>query len=235
MSTDSVTYELVDHVGVIRLDDGKANAISSSVLTSLHECLDAAERDSARAVLIVGRDGKFSAGFDLSEMTESVDGMRALVTAGARFLIRLYGFGVPTVAACTGHAMAAGALVLLACDRRIGAEVPSKIGLNEVAIGMTLPLFAVRMATDRLATTHLSAATVTGRLYDAPTAVDAGYLDRVVPADRVEEEAMAEARSLAELRSGGVAGTKQNVRGSSIAHMLDTLEADMATLTGPVV
>lgn len=231
----SVTYELVDHVGVIRIDDGKANAISSAVLTSLHECLDKAEADSARAVVIIGRDGKFSAGFNLTEMTESVEGMRTLVTAGARFLIRLYGLGLPTVAACTGHAMAAGALVLLACDARVGADVPAKIGLNEVAIGMTLPIFAVDLARDRLAPTHVSAATVTGRLYDPASAAAAGYLDRVVPADEVEAGAMTEARALAELRSGAVAGTKQNVRGATIAHMLDTLDADMAGLTGPIV
>ena len=123
----------------------------------MHEALDRAESD-ARSVVITGRQGKFSAGFDLATMTESTESMRELVTAGAQMLMRLYGFGLPTVAACNGHALAAGALVLLSCDRRIGAEGPAKIGLNEVAIGMALPIFAVELARDRLQPAQLTPA-----------------------------------------------------------------------------
>ena len=128
-------------------------------------------------MVITGRQGKFSAGFDLATMTESTESMRELVTAGAQLLMRLYGFGLPTVAACNGHALAAGALVLLSCDRRIGAEGPAKIGLNEVAIGMALPIFAVELARDRLQPAQLTPALMAARIYDPAGAVDAGYLD----------------------------------------------------------
>lgn len=231
---DSPTYELTDGVAVITLDDGKANAIAPALLDALHAALDRAESDGARAVMIAGREGKFCAGFDLAEMTASVEQMRSLVAAGGRFLARLYGLGVPTVAACTGHSLAAGALILLACDHRIGVDAPAKIGLNEAAIGMPLPIFAVEMARDRLAPTHLTAATVTGHLYDPESAVEAGYLDRVVPVGAVADAALADASRLAEIRSGAVAGTKQNLRGATIARILDTLDDDIGTLTGPV-
>ena len=75
---------------------------------------------------------------------------------------------------------------------------------------------------------------MTGRLYDPAGAVGAGYLDRVVPADELEVDALDDARMLSQLRSGAVAETKKNLREASIAHMLDTLDADIAHLTGPL-
>lgn len=229
------TYRLDDTtaVAVITLDDGKANAMSSATVEALDALLDRAEADGARALVIAGRPGKFSAGFNLEEMTASPDSMRALVARGARMLLRLYGFGVPTVAACTGHALAGGALTLLACDVRIGADVPCKIGLSEVAIGMPLPRFAVELARDRLAVAHLTEATVTGAVYDAAGAAEAGYLDRVVAAEAVEAEALATAARLAQLRSGAVGRTKRNLRGAMIDEQIELLVGDLATIDGP--
>src|SRR3954471_11940875 len=130
-------------VAVITVDDGKANAYSPDVLRAISEAFDQAETDGASAVLLQGRPGRFSAGFDLSIMTSGVEPMRALVTQGAELLLRIFTFPAPVVTACTGHALAAGALVLLVSDVRVGAEGKYKIGLNEVAIGMGLPIFAV--------------------------------------------------------------------------------------------
>ena len=151
------TYRREGDVAVVTLDDGKANVISTAVIDALHGHLDRLESEGARALVLVGRPGRFSAGFDLSEMTAGVESMRALVVHGARWLMRLYGLGVPTVAACTGHALAAGALTLLSCDVRVGADVPAKIGLNEVAIGMALPKFAVELARERVPLHELGA------------------------------------------------------------------------------
>lgn len=95
------TYRRQGDVGIITLDDGKANVMSTAVVDTLHAHLDQVESDGARALVLMGRPGKFSAGFDLSEMTAGVESMRALVVHGARWLMRLYGFGVPTVAACS--------------------------------------------------------------------------------------------------------------------------------------
>ncbi|MCU1353661.1 MAG: Enoyl-CoA hydratase/isomerase [Acidimicrobiales bacterium] len=229
----SPTYRFADGVAVVTLDDGKANAISHAVIDGLHAALDQAEADEARALLLVGREGKFSAGFDLPTMTESLESMRALVTAGARLQMRIYGLGMPTIAACTGHALAAGALMLLVSDHRVGADLPAKIGLNEVAIGMALPIFAVELARDRLTPREFGPATMQARIYDPAGAVDAGYLDRVVPVDRLLDEAMADAARLAEIRTGAYARTKLVARQATIDHVLSTVEADMASVTGP--
>lgn len=227
------TYRLDDGVAVVTMDDGKANAISHDVLIALDGALDRAGEDGARALVLAGRPGRFSAGFDLATMTASVESMRGLVWAGARFLMRLYGLGLPTVAASTGHALAGGALLLLSCDHRVGGTSPCKIGLNEVAIGMGLPVFAVELARDRLAAEAFGPATMQARLYDPAGAQAAGYLDRVVADDAVVAEAVADARRLGELRTGAYARTKRVAREATIAHVLDTLEADLIDVSPP--
>lgn len=227
------TYRLDGTVAVISMDDGKANVMSTAVVDTLHAHLDRAEEDGARALVIAGRPGKFSAGFDLSEMTASAESMRALVVHGARWMMRLYGFGMPTVAACTGHALAGGALTLLSCDVRIGADVPCKIGLNEVAIGMALPKFAVELARDRIVREAFGAATMEAQIYDAAGAAAVGYLDRVVPEAEVLDAAVAEARRLSELRTGAYALTKTNLRGAMIDEQLATVKADMDSVDIP--
>ena len=228
------SYRLDDGVAIVEYDDGKANVLSSAVLAELDGHLDRALDDGARAFVLAGRPGMFSGGFDLREMTASVESMRSLVATGARFLLRTFGFGLPTVAACTGHALAGGALTLMSCDVRVGADVPSKIGLNEVAIGMALPKFAVELARVRLAPALLAASTMEARIYDPAGAVEVGYLDQVVPADQVLDAAIAEARRLAELRTGAYALTKTQLRGDMIAAQLAVLEADLVSLTATV-
>ncbi|MFN8019609.1 MAG: crotonase/enoyl-CoA hydratase family protein [Acidimicrobiales bacterium] len=234
--TDALpTYRLDENIAVITLDDGKANAFSSAVVAELEALTDRAEADGARALVLVGRPGKFSAGFDLGEMTASPEGMRALVVAGARWWMRLYGLGMPTIAACTGHALAGGALTLLSCDLRIGADVPSKIGLTEVAIGMTLPKFGVELARERLTKPAFTASTMGGQVYDPAGALAVGYLDRVVPEAELLDTAMAEAGRLAQLRTGAYAATKRNARAQVIEQVLAGLVDDMEQIEIPEV
>lgn len=228
----SLSYRLDENVAVITMDDGKANAISPAVLAGLHELLDRAQSE-ARGLVIEGRPGKFSAGFDLSVMTESVESMRSLVTAGAEFLSRLYEFPLPTVAACSGHALAGGALMLLVSDVRIGALTPSKIGLNEVAIGMPLPIFCVEFARDRLTPAAFTRSTMGAQVYDPEGAVAAGYLDAAVEPELLAEEALAQAKTLASLSTGAYARTKAHARRATLELVRSTLADDVASLTGP--
>jgi enoyl-CoA hydratase len=227
--TDAITYALDDGVAAIRLDDGKVNSLPPASIDRLDALLTQAEEE-AGALVLIGRPGTFSAGFDLATMTSGAEPMQALVAAGARLLARLYTSPLPVVVGCTGHALAMGALLLLVADTRIGPTEDAKIGLNEVAIGMTLPTFAVELARDRLSKRHFTAAVVQARLSSGADAVDVGYLDRLAPAAEIEAEAMAEARQLSELRRGAVRGTKQRARRATVDRMLDDLEADLADM-----
>ncbi|MGY6501674.1 MAG: crotonase/enoyl-CoA hydratase family protein [Acidimicrobiales bacterium] len=220
----------VDHgVAVIRLDDGKANAIGHEVIEQFHLALDRAQQD-ATAVVVVGRPGRFSAGFDLAVMQAGDKPLQDLVLAGAELMLRIYAHPQPTVAACTGHALAGGAILLMACDTRIGSRGDFKIGLNEVGIGMALPTFAVELARDRLAGSHLVAATTQGVVYDPEGAVAAGYLDSTVDADQTVDVALAEGLRLSRFRRGAVAETKARLRGDTLRRIRSTLVDDIASL-----
>jgi enoyl-CoA hydratase len=230
----SISYSIEDHVATISFDDGKANVFTHEVLDQLGEALDRAETDpaEARAVLLTGRPGRFSAGFDLATMTASPQSMRNLVSAGGRFVARLLLEPLPVVAACTGHALAAGALVLLAADHRLGAAGDWKIGLNEVAIGMALPMWAVELARYRMPAGQFDRILL-GETGGPEAAVTAGYLDRVVAPDDLLAEAAAAATSLAALRTGAVAGTKARARAEIARRMLEGMDADLAALSPP--
>lgn len=227
---EALQVSIEDEVAVLRLDDGKANAMSHDVIDQFHTGLDRALAD-ARAVAIIGRPGRFSAGFDLRVMQAGDKPMQDLVLAGADLFLRVYAHPQPVVAACTGHALAGGALLLLSADTRIGVMGDFKIGLNEVAIGMPLPAFAVELARDRLSPNELTAATVQSRIYDPAGAVQSGYLDRLAESDDPTEEAVAEARGLGELRSGAVAATKTRLRTATIRRIRASLPDDITELT----
>jgi len=231
MASDKVRYKLVDKVAVVTLDDGKANALSLEVIDGLNQCLDRAEREAA-AVLLVGRDRRLSGGFDLNTMLSDPEAARQLVTAGAELMLRLYGFPRPVVVACTGHALAAGAVLLLATDLRIGTSGDFKIGLNEVSIQMTLPIFATELARARLSKRYFTNATTLARIYDPEGAKDAGFLDATAPPESLYNTALDQARRLAVLPDPAFRNTKDNERGAIIRFVRETLAADMAKLIG---
>ena len=235
--SDFVDYRLSDDIAVLTINDGKANALSSKVIEALDSGLDRAAEE-AKAVVLAGRPGMLSAGFDLGVMQSSPDAMRNLVTEGATFLLRLFSFPKPVVVACTGHAMAAGGLLLLAADSRIGVYGEFKIGLPEVSIGMPLPIFGVELSRNRLAAPFLERATAQAEIFDPETALLAGFLDRLSAAAMVIDDALATATRLADLGGPAFETTRQTLRGTSAQHIRKTLEADIAGLTlgggGPV-
>ena len=233
MSDAPVTVTVNDDgVAVVQMDDGKANALSHAVIDLLHGALDTAAAD-ATSVCFLGREGKLCAGFDLSVMTAGPDATRGLVKAGGELLMRLYGHPQPTVVAVTGHALAAGALFILACDTRIAADVPAKIGLNETAIGMGLPRYGVELARERLSKRSFTQAVLQATLYDPAGAQAVGYVDQVVPAADVVAVAIAEAARLGQFRSGAYSLTKSQSRRYVIADVLSDLDADMANMVPP--
>lgn len=168
----------------IRLDDGKVNAMSTEMLGEIAGALDAAEQAEA-IVVLRGREGIFSAGFDLPTFSRGLDATVEMLAAGARLVERLLSFPRPVVTVCTGHAYPMGAFLMLAADVRLGIEGPWRIGMNEVAIGLTVPRFAVELARHRLAP-HGFARITTAPMFGPQEAMRMGYLDRVVEADELD-------------------------------------------------
>jgi enoyl-CoA hydratase len=218
-------------VMIVHLDDGKANALTFDIIAAVTEALDEAEADETIGALVLhGRPGRFSGGFDLAVMLGTdMDAIIALVADGGALVHRLYGSSIPVVAACTGHALAAGALVLLGCDVRVGADIDAKVGLNEVAIKMVLPGWAFTIAGERLSIRHRQRALANARLTTPRDAIDVGYIDEVVAADDVLERAVAVAADLAAtLDASAYRRTVAILRGPALDLMADQVAADRA-------
>jgi enoyl-CoA hydratase len=226
----SLTYQLDGDVATIVLDDGKANALSPDLIGVIYESLDRAEKE-ALAVAIFGRPGRFSGGFDLDIMGS--DAMPALVRRGGEMMMRLWEFPRPVVVGCTGHAVAAGAMLLLAADYRIGVEGDWKIGLNETAIGMALPDFAIELAKARLDPRMFTRAALHGELYDAEQAVAVGYLDETATADDLFDVTMAHARRMARFAPTGYGPSKAHVRGPMAELVRSRLAEDLKRISPP--
>jgi enoyl-CoA hydratase len=225
MAEEFVQYARKDKVAVLRLDDGKANALAPPVLDALHEGLDRAVADEAGAIVLLGRPGRFSAGFDLSVMRQGPEAVAGMVGRGAELAYRVFDCPLPFVIGATGHALAMGAVLLLSADERIGAEGDFKIGLNEVAIKMTLPEFGIALAEERLSRRHLQRAVSQAEVYAPLGAVDAGYLDRVVPPGEVEPAAIARAQALADtLDPKAHRETKRALRRATLERLRAALE-----------
>ena len=209
-------------IAILTFDDGKANAVSHDFIDGMTAGLDSAEEE-AKAVVIMGKPGMFSAGFDLKEIQKGQAEAVALVNRGAEMLYRLFGFPQPVIAGCSGHAVAAGAFTLLACDTRIGVAGDFKLGLNETAIGMTLPVFGHQLAQNRLSKRHLTAAVIQSQMYSPDEAVDAGFLDSVVNADELETACVAAAEQLMALPTATYGQMKRDTRQIPLAAIKNSL------------
>jgi enoyl-CoA hydratase len=204
----SVTTEQVGAAYLVRIDDGAVNALTLPVIDTLGAAIEAAPADTA--LVIAGRPGCLTAGLDRAAM---LSGDRNAVSRSLRsvteLLEKVLRHPGPTVVACTGHALAAGALLLLVTDHRIGARVPSKIGFNESRIGLPLGPLAVAAARARLDPRALVQATVQGVVYDAEEALSVGYLDVLTEADALVDSAMAHACTLSGLHQKAYLRTRE--------------------------
>lgn len=211
-----VSYAQDGEVAVLTMDDGKANALAAAMSEGLNAGLDRAAAD-AKAVVIRGREGVLCGGFDLKVIRGDDESARIRMRdLGYALLQRLYLSPQPIVFACTGHAVAAGALLLCAGDVRIGKTGDFKIGLNETAIGLALPIVGLEIARDRIAPAYLSAAAIMATLYDPEEAAKVGYLDDTAAPEDLDETAMATARRLAALDPDAFAETKRRLRQPTI-------------------
>ncbi|MDH3703249.1 MAG: crotonase/enoyl-CoA hydratase family protein [Alphaproteobacteria bacterium] len=214
--TDIVTYSLTDDIATLTMDDGKANAMAPAMSAALDAGLDRAAGEAA-AVVIRGRDGVFCGGFDLKIIRGSDDSLKAQMRqAGMALLMRLYLSPQPIIFAVTGHAVAMGALLILAGDARVGLAGDFRIGLNETSIGLSLPVTGLEVARDRLAPTVFQRATINAELFSPANAVPAGYLDQAVAAADFDASVLEVTKTLAALDATAFAETKRRVRQSTL-------------------
>ena len=218
-----VELTMTGSVAVIAMDDGKANAMGPDMIAAVNDALDRAESE-ASAVVIIGRDGVFCGGFDLKVIRSGDAAAQvAMTTAGAHLALRLYGFPKPVVMAATGHSVALGGFLLLAADHRIGITGDFNVGLNEVAIGMSLPPFALMLSRARLEQRFLTGAALNATMYTHEQAIPVGFLDEIVAPGDLRSVAIAKAEALGSLDATAFQRVKQDLRGADIKAVLDQM------------
>ena len=226
-----VNLEMHGDVAVLNMDDSKRNAINHEMLNALHAALDEAEK-KAKCVVIKGREGTLSAGFDLKFFAvcteEEKDG---LLKAGSELTARLLRYPMPVVAACTGHGIAMGGFMLLSCDYRYGVKGEFKIGAPETQIEMFLPVFGIELTKERVPNKYWSKVLSEGILLSPEEAVECGFLDGAFEPDQFEESVMAHAHALAKLNSKVFAYNRTALRKATI----DLIEASHENGLMPVV
>jgi enoyl-CoA hydratase len=218
----------------LKLDDGKANTMEATWVREMHAALDHAEK-SAGAVLIEGREGRFSGGLDLKVLpTLGRDALKEFVRDYQRCVLRIFMFPKPIVCAIAGHAIAGGAILALASDRRIMGDGDFQIGLREVAIGIPLPTFGCELARSVMPPTSLVGAVMRGELYAPKLALACGMVDKVVPLSDLAAVALEEAREMARLPDIAFATTKKTLK-SPYARLMESAEsADLDALTNAI-
>jgi enoyl-CoA hydratase len=218
--SELIRYELADGVATLTLDNGKVNAISPDVIKAFHDCLDRAEGDSA-IVIITGQPGILSGGYDLKVMQSGVQNAIDLVAAGSGLARRMLAHPFPIIVACSGHAVAKGAFILLSADYRVGVDGQFRIGLNEVQIGMTMHHVGIELARDRLRKSYFNRSVINAEMFSPPEALKAGFLDALVAPDELMPAALAVADQMKKLNMTAHANTKVKARSA----LLETLDA----------
>ena len=219
-----MNYEVTNNIATLTMDDGKANAFGPALIAAFNEALDRAEREKVGAVIVRGRDGMFSAGFDLGEFKKGAAAGTAMANAGFELLLRLYSFPLPLVAACTGHGIALGAFVIMTCDMRIGCQGKFKLSLPETAIGMELPPLLMGLAESRIPPNFLTRVALNSENFDPDQAVSAGLLDETVSAAELTARSTAAAEKLAQLPQAQFAKNKLAIRAAALQCMRDGLK-----------
>ena len=223
--TDIAHYERTDGISTISLDDGKANVISPTMIAAVNGALDQAEADGT-VVILAGRRRIFSAGFDLQVLGRLDDEAAGMLRGGFELAARILAFPAPVVIACTGHALAMGSFLLCAADYRVGADGEYKIGANEVAIGLTMPLPALSILQHRLSPALHTRAIALAEIFTPTAACGVGFLDHVVTPERVLEEARTVAERLDTLDRKAYVGTKNRMRSAALDEIRSGIDAD---------
>ncbi len=219
-----VTYTVNDGIATIAMDDGKANVLSTAMIEELNGAFDKAEADNA-VVILTGREGMFSGGFDLKEMKAGPQDALELTSKGSKLARRMMAFPRPVIMVATGHTIAMGAFLALACDYRIIAEGDFKVGLNETMIGMTMHNFGIELGRYRLAKNYFNRCVINAEIFNPRDAVRAGFFDRTVPAEQLAMAGPMAGAMFKQLNETAFKNTKRRSRKEAFA-ILDQAIAD---------
>lgn len=177
-------------VTVLRLSHGPVNALDLELCDEITETFAALSGEPG-PVVVTGAGPSFCAGVDLKRIVDGgADHARAFLTALSRAFVAVFEHPAPTVAAVNGHAIAGGLVIAAACDHRIAGDGRAKLGLTELAVGVPFPTAAAEIVRYAFGPNVARDLVLTARLVDVEEAHRLRIVDRVVPADDLDDEAL---------------------------------------------
>jgi enoyl-CoA hydratase/carnithine racemase len=211
---------------VLRLDRPPVNALSAELLRRLTSAFHEAPASGARGLVITGHGSHYCAGLDVRELLEAdAESLVALLGGLLDTMHAIAASPVPVVAAMNGHSPAGGAVLALPCDRRILADGETRVGLNEVAVGLC-PGPLIHALLSALVGARWAAEMLTsGAMLSCTQALEIGLVDALAPAAKVEAEAVAWLHQRLKLPTQAYTRTRQMVR--------EPMVTLLATATGP--
>lgn len=224
-----IHYELEDGVSLIRMDDGKANAMDFVFFDEMNKGLDRLQDDGTKTLIITGRPGYFSGGLDIKLIpTLSSARLSALAEAFARTMLRVFSLPMPTIAVCNGHAVAGGAMLSFSCDLRFAVEGPYRIQMNEMMIGIPFPSWMLLIGRSAIPVQWFVETFLHAKAYSPFEAVEKGLFQGLI---KKEEEAVAYTRgqtaNLKTLNMYAYRTSKNRLRASEIEHVLQLLKDEL--------
>ena len=223
--TDSIaTLSKENDISIIRRDDGKANAFSYNMLSQVNDLLKKVPRDSG-ALVITGREGLFSGGFDLKTLaTGDMEKITKMVQLGYRLLLELFSFDRPIVAAVSGHSIALGLFVTCSADYRIAIDGKYVCQANEVRNNMDIPTQIMEIIRARVNKKYFYSAVYHSDAYSVQDSIEVGYIDEVVSEDQFMKRVMEKAKELATLPHPFYANTKKTAQDDVRQKIADAID-----------
>ena len=209
MEKKSATLIIENDISIITLDDGKANVFSPKMIQDVNDCLDQVPTQKG-ALIITGRDGMFSAGFDLKIISAGeMSAITEMTTNGFKLLSRIFSFPRPVLGACSGHGIALGTFLLCCCDYRIGVKGEFMIGANEMRTNMVIPTPILELIKFRVSNGHKYRAILGAEMYSIEDGIEAGLIDEVVESENLMEASMHKIKDLASMGHPSYTLTKE--------------------------
>lgn len=209
MEKKSATLIIENNISIITLDDGKANVFSPKMIQDVNDCLDQVPTQKG-ALIITGRDGMFSAGFDLKIISAGeMSAITEMTTNGFKLLSRIFSFPRPVLGACSGHGIALGTFLLCCCDYRIGVKGEFMIGANEMRTNMVIPTPILELIKFRVSNGHKYRAILGAEMYSIEDGIEAGLIDEVVESENLMEASMHKIKDLANMGHPSYTLTKE--------------------------
>ena len=202
MDTDSpfqhLRTETAEGVLLIRLHRPDAlNALSIALLEELTAALDGAEADDGvRCVVLTGSEKAFAAGADIKEMSEKSFAQMFAMDFFTGPASRIERFRKPLIAAVAGYALGGGCELAMMCDFILAADT-ARFGQPEINLGVSPGIGGSQRLTRFVGKSKAMEMILTGRMMDAAEAERSGLVSRILPADKLVDEALAVARKIA--------------------------------------